>query len=69
LFNGFIRPKPSSTGLCFSEYCHYSWFRIVRRQVIATKRALGDLWQLAFSYEVNPLAAVQPLAAAAHQGQ
>jgi hypothetical protein len=37
--------------------------------VIATKRALGDLWQLAFSYEVNPLAAVQPLAAAAHQGQ
>ncbi|CAJ2665198.1 protein APEM9 isoform X2 [Trifolium pratense] len=43
--------------------------RIVRRQVNATKRALGDLWQLAFSYEVDPLAAVQPLVAATHQGQ
>ncbi|GAU30960.1 hypothetical protein TSUD_144080 [Trifolium subterraneum] len=43
--------------------------RIVRRQVIATKRALVDLWQLAFSYQVNPLAAVQPLTAATRPGQ
>ncbi|TKY44498.1 hypothetical protein E2542_SST30774 [Spatholobus suberectus] len=43
--------------------------RIVRRQVIAVKRALVDLWQLAFSYQVNPLAAVQPLSAATRQGQ
>ncbi|GAU30957.1 hypothetical protein TSUD_144050 [Trifolium subterraneum] len=46
---------------------HATLKRIVRRQVIATKRALGDLWQLAFSYEVDPLAAVQPLAAAAYR--
>ncbi|KAK7397514.1 hypothetical protein VNO78_18690 [Psophocarpus tetragonolobus] len=43
--------------------------RIVRRQVIAVKRALVDLWHLAFSYQVNPLAAVQPLSAATHPGQ
>ncbi|XP_020221796.1 protein APEM9 [Cajanus cajan] len=41
--------------------------RIAKRQVIAVKRALVDLWQLAFSYQVNPL--VQPLSAAARQGQ
>ncbi|KAL2321401.1 hypothetical protein Fmac_030370 [Flemingia macrophylla] len=43
--------------------------RTVRRQMTAVKRALVDLWQLAFSYQVNPLAAVQPLSAAARQGQ
>lgn len=43
--------------------------RIVRRQVIATKKALVDLWELAFSHQVNPLAAVQPLATATRQGQ
>ncbi|KAL5079894.1 hypothetical protein RYX36_008315 [Vicia faba] len=43
--------------------------RTVRRQVVAVKRALVDLWQLAFSYQVNPLAAVEPLAAATRQGQ
>ncbi|KAH1160898.1 hypothetical protein AAZX31_01G001500 [Glycine max] len=43
--------------------------RIVRRQAMAVKRALVDLWQLAFSYQVNPLAAVQPLSAATRQGQ
>ncbi|XP_020986247.1 protein APEM9 [Arachis duranensis] len=43
--------------------------RMVRTQVTAMKRALVDLWQLAFSYEVNPLAAVQPIAAAANQGR
>ncbi|XP_058722327.1 protein APEM9 [Vicia villosa] len=43
--------------------------RTVRRHVVAVKRALVDLWQLAFSYQVNPLAAVEPLAAATRQGQ
>ncbi|CAJ1951639.1 unnamed protein product, partial [Sphenostylis stenocarpa] len=43
--------------------------RIVRRQAISIKRALVDLWQLAFSYQVNPLAAVQPLSAASRHGQ
>ncbi|KAL9324739.1 hypothetical protein ACSQ67_009596 [Phaseolus vulgaris] len=43
--------------------------RIVRRQAISIKRALVDLWQLAFSYQVNPLAAVQPPSAATRQGQ
>uniref|UniRef100_A0A6N2LRN9 Uncharacterized protein n=1 Tax=Salix viminalis TaxID=40686 RepID=A0A6N2LRN9_SALVM len=35
--------------------------RIVRRQVSAAKNAIEDLWKLAFSYQVNHLAAVQPL--------
>ncbi|MED6161156.1 hypothetical protein PIB30_058088 [Stylosanthes scabra] len=43
--------------------------RMVRRQITAVKRALVDLWELAFSYEVNPLAAVQPIADAANQGR
>ncbi|KAE9599468.1 putative protein APEM9 [Lupinus albus] len=43
--------------------------RIVRRQVIGMKRALVDLWQLAFSYQVNPLAAVQPLSTATSQAR
>lgn len=43
--------------------------RIVRRQVIVTKKALVDLWELAFSHQVNPLAAVQPLTTATLQGQ
>ncbi|XAR63778.1 hypothetical protein NMG60_11023856 [Bertholletia excelsa] len=34
---------------------------ILKRQVLSTRKALMDLWQLAFSYQVNPLAAVQPL--------
>ncbi|KDP43171.1 hypothetical protein JCGZ_22723 [Jatropha curcas] len=36
---------------------------IIRRQVLSIKKALVDLWQLTFSYQVNPLAAVQPLPA------
>jgi len=44
--------------------CNYSWFWIVRRHTIATLRALVDLWQLAFSLQDNPLAAVQPFSAA-----
>ncbi|XP_059455771.1 protein APEM9-like [Corylus avellana] len=43
--------------------------RIVTRQALFLKKALVDLWQLAFSYQVNPLAAVQPLAAATRGGQ
>ncbi|WCJ28718.1 3-phosphoinositide-dependent protein kinase-1 putative [Euphorbia peplus] len=34
---------------------------IMRKQVMSIKKALVDLWQLTFSYQVNPLAAVQPL--------
>ncbi|XVE78716.1 hypothetical protein DITRI_Ditri14bG0000900 [Diplodiscus trichospermus] len=34
---------------------------IVRRQALFVKKCLVDLWQLAFSYQVNPLAAIQPL--------
>uniref|UniRef100_A0A5B7AIW6 3-phosphoinositide-dependent protein kinase-1 n=1 Tax=Davidia involucrata TaxID=16924 RepID=A0A5B7AIW6_DAVIN len=40
--------------------------RILRRQAFLVKKALVDLWHLAFSYQVNPLAAVQPLPAATH---
>ncbi|XP_062157746.1 protein APEM9 [Alnus glutinosa] len=43
--------------------------RIVTRQALLLTKALVDLWQLAFSYQVNPLAAVQPLAAATRGGQ
>ncbi|XP_062007715.1 protein APEM9 [Rosa rugosa] len=43
--------------------------RIVQRQALSMKNALVDLWQLAFSYQVNPLAAVQPLGAAARADQ
>ncbi|KAJ9671194.1 hypothetical protein PVL29_027263 [Vitis rotundifolia] len=39
--------------------------RIASRQVSSMKEALTSLWQLAFSYQVNPLAALQPLPAAA----
>ncbi|XVF72456.1 hypothetical protein PTKIN_Ptkin12aG0122800 [Pterospermum kingtungense] len=38
--------------------------RVVRRQALFMKKCLVDLWQLAFSYQVNPLAAIQPLPAA-----
>ncbi|KAL7253639.1 hypothetical protein ACSBR1_008068 [Camellia fascicularis] len=38
--------------------------RIFKRQALSMKAALVDLWQLAFSYQVNPLAAVQPVPAA-----
>ncbi|KAK9989598.1 hypothetical protein SO802_029837 [Lithocarpus litseifolius] len=38
--------------------------RTVTRQALFLKGALVDLWKLAFSYQVNPLAAVQPLATA-----
>ncbi|KAM3345564.1 hypothetical protein P3S68_025273 [Capsicum galapagoense] len=38
-----------------------SLWSIVKRKASSTKKALVDFWQLAFSYQVNPLAAVQPL--------
>ncbi|XP_040998693.1 protein APEM9 [Juglans microcarpa x Juglans regia] len=43
--------------------------RFAGRHVLFLKRAVIDLWQLAFSYQVNPLASVQPLAAATRGGQ
>lgn len=42
--------------------------RAVGRQLVSVKRALVDIWQLAFSYQVNPLAAVQPLPTATRGG-
>ncbi|XP_025015178.2 protein APEM9 isoform X2 [Ricinus communis] len=42
---------------------------IVRRQFLFIKKALVDIWQLGFSYQVNPLAAVQPLPAATRGGR
>ncbi|PHT61160.1 hypothetical protein T459_34991 [Capsicum annuum] len=39
----------------------WNWLIIVKRKASSTKKALVDFWQLAFSYQVNPLAAVQPL--------
>ncbi|KAL5699757.1 hypothetical protein ACHQM5_030615 [Ranunculus cassubicifolius] len=33
--------------------------QIVSKQALIAKKALGDLWELAFSVQVNPLAAVQ----------
>ncbi|KAL2553875.1 3-phosphoinositide-dependent protein kinase-1 [Forsythia ovata] len=38
--------------------------RVLVKRAMSIKKALVDLWQLAFSYQVNPLAAVQPLPAA-----
>ncbi|ONI16865.1 hypothetical protein PRUPE_3G126100 [Prunus persica] len=45
-------------------------YYVFQRKQATLKRMLWvDLWQLAFSYQVNPLAAVQPLAAATRAGQ
>lgn len=35
--------------------------RVLTNKAVSIKKALVDLWQLAFAYQVNPLAAVQPL--------
>ncbi|XP_013626657.1 PREDICTED: uncharacterized protein LOC106332717 [Brassica oleracea var. oleracea] len=35
--------------------------RIIRRQMESTKKAIVDFWKLAFSYQVNPLAAIQSI--------
>ncbi|XP_065853291.1 protein APEM9 [Euphorbia lathyris] len=41
----------------------------IRRRVLSIKKALVDLWQLTFSYQVNPLAAVQPLPTSTRVGR
>lgn len=41
--------------------------RIVQARVLSLKQTLVDFWKLAFSYQVNPLAAVQPLPASANR--
>lgn len=38
-----------------------SLWSVLKRQASSMKKALVDFWQLAFSYQVNPLAAIQPL--------
>ncbi|KNA17829.1 hypothetical protein SOVF_076480 [Spinacia oleracea] len=43
--------------------------RVVQRRVLMLKQTLVDFWKLAFSYQVNPLAAVQPLPASANRGR
>ncbi|XP_023523296.1 protein APEM9-like [Cucurbita pepo subsp. pepo] len=35
--------------------------RLAKKQASSIKKAVVDLWQLAFSYQVNPLAMAQPL--------
>lgn len=42
--------------------------RMVSKQASSLKKALIDTWQLAFSFQVNPLAAVQPRPVASHGG-
>ncbi|KAJ9550666.1 hypothetical protein OSB04_014711 [Centaurea solstitialis] len=39
----------------------YSITSILKRQVLFVKKGVMDLWQLAFSYQVNPLASIEPL--------
>ncbi|ESQ48991.1 hypothetical protein EUTSA_v10021093mg [Eutrema salsugineum] len=38
-----------------------AFIRIIRRQMESTKKAFVDFWKLAFSYQVNPLAAIQSI--------
>ncbi|KAF8400161.1 hypothetical protein HHK36_013457 [Tetracentron sinense] len=40
--------------------------RSATRHAFSVKKALVDMWQLAFSVQVNPLAAIQPLPVATH---
>ncbi|CAN0839063.1 Protein APEM9 [Linum grandiflorum] len=42
--------------------------RSVKKQVVWIKKSMVELWELAFSYQVNPLAALQPLPAATRPG-
>ncbi|CAI9293800.1 unnamed protein product [Lactuca saligna] len=39
----------------------YTITSILKKQALFVKKSVIDLWQLAFSYQVNPLAAVEPL--------
>ncbi|KAK4478942.1 hypothetical protein RD792_014449 [Penstemon davidsonii] len=45
----------------FTKKRHAALKTVLRNKAVAMKKAVMDLWQLAFSYQVNPLAAVQPL--------
>uniref|UniRef100_A0A1J3ERJ2 Protein APEM9 n=1 Tax=Noccaea caerulescens TaxID=107243 RepID=A0A1J3ERJ2_NOCCA len=38
-----------------------AFIRIIRRQMESMKKAILDFWKLAFSYQVNPLAAIQSI--------
>ncbi|VVA97132.1 unnamed protein product [Arabis nemorensis] len=38
-----------------------AFIRFIRRQMESTKKAIVDFWKLAFSYQVNPLAAIQSI--------
>ncbi|CAN8269492.1 unnamed protein product [Cochlearia groenlandica] len=38
-----------------------AFIRLIRRQMLSTKKAIVDFWKLAFSYQVNPLAAIQSM--------
>lgn len=43
--------------------------RVVQRRMLSLKQTLVDFWKLAFSYQVNPLAAVQPLPTSANRSR
>ncbi|XP_073148900.1 protein APEM9 [Henckelia pumila] len=45
----------------FTRKKHTALKRVLTKKVLSMKNSLLDLWQLAFSYQVNPLAAVQSL--------
>ncbi|XP_075489221.1 protein APEM9 [Primulina tabacum] len=45
----------------FTRKKHTALKRVLTEKAVSMKNALLDLWQLAFSYQVNPLAAVQSL--------
>ncbi|XP_050237069.1 protein APEM9 [Mercurialis annua] len=60
--------------LVFLIYYAFRWKQakvkgVISRHVLSMKKALIDLWQLTFSYQVNPLAAVQPLPAPTRGGR
>ncbi|XP_011078192.1 protein APEM9 [Sesamum indicum] len=50
----------------FTRKKHAVLKRVLVQKALSVKKALLDLWQLAFSYQVNPLAALQPLPTATH---
>ncbi|KAK4432729.1 protein APEM9 [Sesamum alatum] len=50
----------------FTRKKHAVLKRVLMQKALSVKKALLDLWQLAFSYQVNPLAALQPLPTATH---
>ncbi|KAG5570484.1 hypothetical protein H5410_060250 [Solanum commersonii] len=52
-----------------ASFLVFWWHFVVKSQASSTKKALVDFWQLAFSYQVNPLAAAQPLPPATRGSQ